>query len=151
MHPARAVSTLIASLVVAAAVAAGGPVAAEAKLKCKPGYKVQKKRGVSRCVRKPTVVPSSIVLVVGKLEKGRFGATGYMEFPEPVTGLAYGKWVFSNGIGREQARFDLGFLKNINYTPFTVGYPIEVGISGPTVTATLVIGGTRSNTITLKQ
>lgn len=145
------VPLLIASLVVATAMAGPVAVTAEAKPRCRPGYKVQVKRGVRRCVRKPTLVPSSIVLIVGKLEDGRFGATGYMEFPKTVTGLIYGKWVFRNGIGRETARFDLGYFKRINYTPFTTGYPIKVGISGPTVTATLVIGGTRSNAITLRQ
>jgi hypothetical protein len=151
---------LIVSLVVACVMAAGpAAIVAEAKPSCRAGYKLQRKRGVYRCVRQPTkprppadaVVPSSIVLTVAKLENGGFGATGYMEFPKLVTGTAYGEWVLSNGVARERAPFRLSSITNTDYTPFTIGYPIEVHISGRTVSATLVIGRVRSNSITVKQ
>lgn len=157
---ARTVLLLIASLVVAVVLASGPAVAsAEAKPRCRSGYKAQRKRGVYRCVlqpRKPrpprdAVTPSSIVLIVAKLEDRKFGATGYMEFAKPVTGGAYGEWVLSNGVTRERFPFKLSPITNTDYTPFTIGYPFEVHISGKSMTATLVIGRVRSNSIALKQ
>jgi hypothetical protein len=157
---ARTVLLLIASLAVAVAMASGPAVAtAEAKPRCRAGYKAQRKRGVYRCVRQPrkprppadAVVPSSIVLLVAKLEDDRFGATGYMEFAKPVTGTAYGEWVLSNGVARERFPFRLPSITDTDYTPFTIGYPFEVHISGRAVTATLVIGRVRSNSIAVKQ
>jgi hypothetical protein len=150
----------LASLVVAAVVASGPTtVVVAARPRCRAGYKLQRKRGVYRCVRQPraprpprdAVVPSSIELVVAKVEHGRFGATGYMEFPKRVTGTAYGQWVISNGVARERLPFRLPAITNTDYTPFTIGYPIEVHISGRTVTATLVIGRVRSNSLAVKQ
>lgn len=151
-------------LIVALALVTGlasGPavVAADAKPKCRSGYKAQRKRGVWRCVRRPkrpkppkdAVYPSSIELLVGKVRSGRFGATGYMRFPERVTGTAYGQWVLSNGQVRQRLPFKLRSITDTDYTPFTIGYPIKVWITGRTLTATLVIGRTRSNTITLQQ
>lgn len=160
MARVRTIVLLIASLVVAAAMTPGPAVAAAgAKPRCRSGYKVQRKRGVYRCVRQPrkprppadAVIPSSIVLTVAKLEDGQFGATGYMEFPKLVTGTAYGEWVLSNGVTRERLPFRLSSITNTDYTPFTIGYPLEVHISGRTVTATLVIGRVRSNGIATKQ
>jgi hypothetical protein len=140
---------------------ASGPAAAAAgaRPRCRSGYKVQRKRGVYRCVRQPrkprpprdAVTPSSIVLTVAKLDDGQFGANGYLEFSQLVTGTAYGEWVLSNGVTRERLPFKLSSITNTDYTPFTIGYPLEVHISGKTVTATLVIGGVRSNSIATKQ
>ena len=97
------------------------------------------------------MTPSSIELIVAKVENGRFGATGWMEFSQRVTGTAYGQWIISNGVTRERLPFRLRGLKDTDYTPFTIGYPIEVHVTGRTVTATLVIGRTRSNSIVAKQ
>lgn len=158
---ARMVLLLIAALLVAATMASGPAAAAAdaARPRCRAGYKVQRKRGVWRCVRRPreprpprdAVTPSSIELIVAKVEGGRFSATGYMEFSQKVTGTAYGHWLISNGVARERLPFRLGPLKDLDYTPFTIGYPIAVHISGRTVTATLVIGRTRSNSIVAMQ
>lgn len=154
----RSVVVLIVSLALVAGVAAGPATAGAdaAPKKCRAGYKLQKKRGKLRCVKRPkepetpkdAVYPSEIVLIVAKLEKGRFGATGYMRFSAPVTGTAYGHWVVSNGIASVKHPFRLR-ITNTDYTPFTIGYPIETQINGRTVTLTLVIGRTRSNTMTL--
>jgi hypothetical protein len=99
---------LVVSLMLAGALAAGPAVAADAPARCRAGYQLRKKRGVRRCVRKPdepkpprdAVTPSSIELIVGTLKQDRFGATGFMRFPGPVTGTAYGEWVLSNGVTR---------------------------------------------------
>ncbi|MDO8209103.1 hypothetical protein [Conexibacter sp. CPCC 206217] len=150
----------MASLAVLICVASAPAVGvADAKPRCRAGYQLKKKRGVLRCVRKPTepkpprdaVVPSSIELLVGTLKDGQFGATGYMRFAERVTGTAYGEWVLTNGVARERVPFKLRYITDTDYTPFTIGYPIAVFIRGRAVTATLVIGGVRSNRITLKQ
>ncbi len=152
--------SVVASLVAAAAMASGpAAFAADAKPRCRSGYKAQRKRGAWRCVLQPreprpprdAVVPSKIELIVAKVERGRFGATGYMEFSQRVTGTAYGQWIISNGVTRERLPFRLPGLTNTDYTPFTIGYPIAVHISGRTMTATLVIGGVRSNGIVAKQ
>lgn len=153
----------IAPLIVAAALLAGpATVAASAdaaRPKCRVGYELKKKRGRSRCVRRPrepkppkdAVYPSSIELIVAKLANGRFGATGSMRFSQNVTGTAYGSWIVSNGIARERFPFALRNITDTDYTSFTIGYPIETAISGKRVTVTLVIGRTRSNTVTAKQ
>lgn len=154
----RSVVVLIVALTLVA-VAAAGPAAAVADAapkKCRAGYKLQKKRGQLRCVKRPkepepkkdAVYPSSIELIVAKLERGRFGATGFMRFSGQVTGTAYGHWVFSNGIATVRHPFSLRVTRT-DYTPFTIGWPIETHINGRVVTATLVIGRTRSNTMTL--
>lgn len=155
-----AVGTLLASLVIALAV---GPVVAvagaDAKPSCRSGYLPRRKRGVWRCVlqpRKPkpprdAVYPSEIELIVGKIEKKKFNATGYMRFSKRVTGTAYGEWILSNGVARERLPFSLRNLKDLDYIPFTIGYPIPVHISGKSVTARLVIGRTSSNSIVLIQ
>ncbi len=155
-----ALGSLVASLVVAVVIASGpAAVATAAKPRCRAGYKAQRKRGVYRCVRQPreprpprdAVVPSKIELIVAKVERGRFGATGYMEFAQRVTGTAYGQWIISNGVTRERLPFRLPGLEETDYTPFTIGYPIAVHITGRTMTATLVIGRARSNSIVAKQ
>lgn len=133
--------------------------AAAARPRCRAGYHLKKKRGVLRCVRRPeqprrprdAVTPSEIVLLVGTLKGGEFGATGYMRFAKLVTGTAYGEWVLSNGVTRERAPFKLRDITNTDYTPFTIGYPIAVFSRGKTVTARLVINGVSSNSIALKQ
>lgn len=158
----RTAVRLIASLGIAVALGlASGPAvaAADAKPRCRAGYKPQKKRGVLRCVLKPkeperprdAVTPSSIELLVGTLKNQEFGATGFMRFAKPVTGTAYGQWVLSNGVTRERVPFKLRSITNTDYTPFTIGYPIKVFSSGRAVTARLVINGVSSNRITLKQ
>jgi hypothetical protein len=150
---------LVVSLMLAGALAAGPAVAADAPARCRAGYQLRKKRGVRRCVRKPdepkpprdAVTPSSIELIVGTLKQDRFGATGFMRFPGPVTGTAYGEWVLSNGVTRERIPFKLPNITETDYTPFTIGYPVKVFTRGRAVTARLVIGGVSSNRITLKQ
>ena len=151
---------LLAALVALAAGAVLGPPAsaADAAPKCKPGYKLQKKKGKLTCVLQPkepgppkdAVTPSKIEVIVGKLRDDRFGATGYMEFSEPVTGTAYGHWIISNGVVRDRVSFELRNLKDTSSTPFGV-VDREVHMSGRTLTAVLKIGTTRSNTVTLIQ
>lgn len=150
----------LVSLVLAAALAAGPAAAADAaRPKCRPGYALRKKRGTYRCVRRPrepkppkdAVYPSSIELIVASLKNDKFGATGFMRFSGPVTGTAYGSWIVSNGIARERFPFTLRGITRTDYTPFTVGWPIETAISGKSVTVTLEIGRIRSNAVTAKQ
>lgn len=155
---ARSVVVLIVSLALVTGAAAGPAtaVADAAPKKCRGGYKLQKKRGKLRCVKRPkrpetpkdAVYPASIELIVAKLDKGKFSATGFMRFSSQVTGMAYGHWVFSNGIATVRHPFSLRVTRT-DYTPFTIGWPIETHINGRVVTATLVIGRTRSNTMTL--
>lgn len=152
----RKVLLLVASLLVAVAMTSAP--AAAARPRCRAGYKLQRKRGVYRCVRQPreprradAVFPSTIELIVAKVENSLFGATGWMEFAKPATGTAYGEWVLSNGVARDRYPFKLTSLKSTTYTPFTIGYPFKVYISGRTVTARLVIGRVSSNSITVKQ
>lgn len=154
------IALLMTSLLVAVAVAAGpAAVTAHARPRCRAGYKLQRKRGQYRCVKQPSrprpprdaVVPSSIELIVAKVEDGRFGATGSMEFAKPATGTAYGEWIVSNGVTRERFPFRLPGLANTTYTPFTIGYPIEVHITGRTITARLVIGRVSSNSVAALQ
>lgn len=150
---------VLALLVGLAAIPAVGTAGAAARTRCRAGYGLRKKRGVLRCVRRPkepapprdAVTPSSIELIAGSLKQGRFGATGFMRFSGNVTGTAYGQWVISNGVARERFPFKLQHITDTDYTPFTIGYPIETHMRGRAVTATLVIGGVRSNSIALKQ
>jgi hypothetical protein len=132
--------------------------AAGARPTCKPGYKVQRKRGVLKCVRKPkepklpkdAVTPSAITLVAGSLRDERFGATGYMEFAQSVTGTVYGHWVISNGVVRDRARFRLPNLADVTSVNFGAT-DVKVPMSGRTLTAVLVVGTVRSNRFTLAQ
>lgn len=117
-----------------------------AKKKCKKGYE----RVGKKCKRKPYVIkPAKLVIVAGKLREGMFSATGYAEFPPvPRAGVLKGHFHLTNGLGFERVRFELNVAKGLNSTNWTTN-PKRVGITGETVTATLVIQGTQSNAFTL--
>jgi hypothetical protein len=120
------------------------------KKKCKKGYK--RINGKGKCKRKPFVItPDSITLVAGVLKKGQFGATGYSYFPSTSReAVLKGYWHISNGIGFEKLKVDWNVAKGQNFTNFT-DTQRKVGLSGPNMTATLVVQGVRSNAFALKQ
>ncbi len=139
------------TLAVAGLAGPGASVAGAAtKPTCKPEQKAQKRDGRWKCVkRKDAVQPHEITLVAGTLKDGAFGATGYMRFPKPVTGTAYGYWQVSNGLGRHRVAFTFKNLKKTQYTPFTVGKLIPVPLNGRSMSLQLVIGKTKSNVYAL--
>lgn len=122
------------------------PASAAKKKKCKKGYQ----RVGKKCKRKPFIItPAKLVIVAGKLREGMFSATGYAEFPPtPRAGVLKGHFHLSNGLGFERVKFELNVAKGLNSTNWTTN-PKRVGITGETVTATLVIQGTQSNAFTL--
>lgn len=132
----------------AATFASANETSVSAKKKCKKGYE----RVGKKCKRKPFVItPSSITLVAGSLKKGRFGATGYSYFPAtPRESVLKGHWHISNGIGFEKLKVEWKVAKGATHTNFT-DTQRKVGLSGPNMTATLVVQGVRSNAFVLKQ
>lgn len=118
------------------------PAAAAKKKKCKKGYK----RVGKKCKRNPQVIkPTKIVLVVGKLRDGKFGATGYAEFPKTSrNAVLKGFWHISNGIGYERLKVSWNVAKGVTYSNFT-DTERKVGLTGTDMTATLVIQGVQSN------
>lgn len=118
------------------------------KKKCKKGYE----RVGKKCKRKPLVIkPDSITLVAGTLKKGLFGATGYSYFPSTSrAAVLKGYWHISNGIGFEKLKVEWRVGKGQNHSNFT-DIQRKVGLSGPNMTATLVVQGVRSNAFALKQ
>lgn len=151
-HRIRLITLVVASLfVVSATATATGAVSAPvsvAKKKCKKGYE----RVGKKCKRKPLVItPDSITLVAGSLKKGLFGATGYSYFPATSReAVLKGYWSISNGIGYERIKVSWNVAKGANFSNFTDGQR-KVGLSGPNMTATLVVQGVRSNAFVLKQ
>lgn len=143
------VASLFAFSATATATGAPGPATAAAK-KCKKGYK--RVNGKGKCKRLPFLItPDSITLVAGVLKKGRFGATGYSFFPSTSrASVLKGYWHISNGIGFEKLKVEWNVGKGQNHSNFT-DMQRNVGLSGPNMTATLVIQGVRSNAFTLKQ
>lgn len=147
----RLIALVVASLfAISATATATGALGSPASItkKCKKGYQ----RVGKKCKRKPFVItPSSITLVAGVLKKGQFGATGYSYFP--VTSRAAvlkGYWHISNGIGFEKLKVEWSVGKGQDLSNFT-DTQRKVGLSGPNMTATLVIQGVRSNAQPLKQ
>ena len=138
-----------AAFVAALGSVASSPEASTAKKKkCKKGYE----RIGKKCKRKPLVIkPDSITLVAGSLRKGLFGATGYSYFPKTSrVAVLKGYWHISNGIGFEKLKVQWGVGKGQDLSNFT-DTQRKVGLSGPNMTATLVIQGVRSNAFALKQ
>lgn len=142
---------IIAALGVSTIVATAydvSPASAAKKKKCKKGYyRVGKK-----CKRKPMeITPSSITLVAGSLKQGRFGATGYAEFPKTSRqAVLKGYWQISNGIGYERLKVEWRVAKGAIYTNFT-DTQRKVGLTGAQMTAVLVVRGVQSNAQVLKQ
>jgi hypothetical protein len=132
----------------ATSVASATDASAAKKKKCKKGYE----RVGKKCKRKPFVItPDSITLVAGVLKKGQFGATGYSYFPATNrASVLKGYWQISNGIGFEKLKVEWRIAKGQNFSNFT-DTQRKVGLSGPNMTATLVIQGVRSNAFPLKQ
>ncbi len=131
--------TLIAALLIVGPAAAANVGVAK---KCKSGY--EKKNG--KCVRKPLVIkPTKVQLLVGKLRDGRFGATGYAEFPKTSRkAVLKGFWHISNGVGYERLKVSWDVAKGMLFTNFT-DTNRKVGLTGPDMTVTLVIQGVQSN------
>lgn len=120
----------------------------KAKTKCKKGYE----RVGKKCKRKPFVItPDSITLVAGVLKQRQFNATGYSFFPRTSrAAVLRGYWHISNGIGYERLKVEWKVGKGQEYLNFG-GLKRKVGLSGPNMTATLVVKGVRSNAFPLKQ
>jgi hypothetical protein len=144
---ALVVAALFAVSATATATGALGSTASIAK-KCKKGYE----RVGKKCKRKPLVIkPDSITLVAGSLKKGLFGATGYSYFPSTSrAAVLRGYWHISNGIGFEKLKVEWKVGKGQDLSNFT-DTQRKVGLSGPNMTATLVVQGVRSNAFALKQ
>lgn len=149
----RLITLLVASLFAVSATATatgaiGSSVSIAKKKKCKKGYE----RVGKKCKRKPLVIkPDSITLVAGSLKKGLFGATGYSYFPSTSrAAVLRGYWHISNGIGFEKLKVEWNIGKGQNLSNFT-DTQRKVGLSGPNMTATLVVQGVRSNAFPLKQ
>lgn len=142
--------TLVALIAAAASPAVGGAAPAELsaaakkkkkkKKKCERGFKKSGKK----CVRR-TITPTSITLVIAKIENGRVKFTGYSEFGKTTTADAFlsGKVHVSDGIGVEKIKFNLFVAKGQNFTNFTADY--KVGLNSPNMTVTLICNGVSSN------